>query len=84
MKPRYSLQGYDPRIPLKDNLMQVKNFAELLISFLFATLLTGTQAFVAELVGEELAAQAVILVTMIETGVIYYALSAIEYYLKED
>lgn len=77
------LRGYDPIRPLKDNLAQVKNFAELVIALVFASLIQVTEGSLVGLLGGELAGQAIILVNMVEAGVIYYVLSAIEYALKD-
>ena len=77
------LKGYDATRPLKDNLAQVKNFAELVIALVFASLIQGTEGYLVELMGGELAGQIIILVNMVETGVIYYVLSGIEYALKD-
>jgi hypothetical protein len=83
MKPRYSLQGYDPRIPLKDNLTQVKNFVELVVSFLVASFLK-TPFIVGEVLGIELTAQLIMIVRTGEIVLVYMLLSMIEYYLKGD
>jgi hypothetical protein len=83
MKPRYSLQGYDPRIPLKDNLTQVKNFVELVVSFLVASFLR-TPFIVGEVLGIELTAQLIMIVRTGEIVLVYMLLSMIEYYLKGD
>jgi hypothetical protein len=83
MKPRYSLQGYDPRIPLKDNLTQVKNFVELVVSFLVASFLR-TPFIVGEVLGIELTAQLIMIVRTGEVVLVYMLLSMIEYYLKGD
>jgi ABC-type transport system involved in cytochrome bd biosynthesis fused ATPase/permease subunit len=83
MKHRYSLQGYDPRRPLKDNLTQVKNFVELVVSFLVASFLK-TPFIVGEVLGIELTAQLIMIVRTGEIVLVYMLLSMIEYYLKGE
>ena len=84
MKQPYSFQGYDPKKPLKDNLTQVKNFAELFVAVMVAIFLQSAETYLIQLFGSEIASQIVLLVNMVETGIVYYAISAIEYWLKEE
>jgi len=82
MKSKYSFEGYNILAPLKDNLAQLKNFLELVVSFLVVTSLPGAESFFNESYGPEVAIEFVAIITILETYIVYYIMSAVEYYLK--
>lgn len=69
------LRGYDPIRPLKDNLAQVKNFIEALVAVVIASAISTLP--------QDISPEVVALVNMVEAGVVYYLISALEYAVKD-
>jgi len=83
-KPKYTFKGYDLLRPLKDNLSQLKNFLELIVAFIIAVSLPGIETFISDIYGGDIAAQFVVIINTLEVGFVYYILSAIEFFLKDE
>lgn len=84
MSLKSKLQNYDITRPLHDNLTQVKNAVEAIVSIIIRTRLPFLQVTLVHWFGEEIAVELMVLTGVAETVIIYYIISGIEYLSKGD
>ena len=84
MTLKQKLQNYDITRPLKDNLTQVKNSVEAIISIIIRSRLPFIQVALVAWFGEDIAVELMILAGVLETVIVYYIISGIEYFLSDN
>lgn len=77
------LKAYDIRVPLKDNLAQVKNLFQMIVSFIFAFTVLKSDMYVAQYLPADLYGDVVDIINVIEAGSGYLVVSFIEFLAKE-
>lgn len=81
---KQKLQAYNILRPLKDNLTQVKNSVEAIVSFLIRSRLPFLQITLVQWFGEEIALELMLLAGVLETVIIYRVISFIEYLVSDN
>lgn len=84
MNLKSKLQNYDITRPLKDNLTQVKNSVEAIVSILIARHITGIQSLLINFFGDEVALEILALAGVVEALVVYWVISFIEYLITDN
>lgn len=84
MNLKSKLQNYDINRPMHDNLAQVKNSVEAIISLLIRSRLPFLQITLMNWFGEEIAVELMILAGVLETVIIYRVISFFEYLISDN
>lgn len=84
MNLKSKLQNYDINRPMHDNLTQVKNSVEAIISLLIRYRLPFLQITLVQWFGEEIAVELMVLAGVLETVIIYHVISFIEYLISDN